>query len=74
MIKLIILGCFVAWMFIRKLSKSKPDSIWRLKLRRLARYLMIGAASWFVVIAFGSVKYQIYTDKTFTYKIGRAHV
>ncbi|QYJ81706.1 hypothetical protein [Shewanella aegiceratis] len=68
MIKLIILGCFVAWMFIRKLSKSKPDSIWRLKLRRLARYLMIGAAAWFVVIAFGSVKYQIYTDKTFTYK------
>ncbi|KIO38312.1 hypothetical protein [Shewanella sp. cp20] len=68
MIKLIILGCFVAWMFIRKLSKSKPDSIWRLKLRRLTRYLMLGAVAWFVVIAFGSVKYQIYTDKIYTYK------
>lgn len=68
MMKLVILGCFVLWMFIRQLTKSKPDSIWRIKLKRLSRYALIGAIVWLIIIAFGSVKYQIYTDKVFTYK------
>ncbi|MGX9463333.1 hypothetical protein ACWXWU_19175 [Shewanella sp. A14] len=68
MIKLVILGCFVCWMFIRQLSKSKPNSIWRIKLRRFSRYVLIGAVAWLITVAFGSVKYQIYTDKTFTYQ------
>lgn len=66
--KLVILGCFVFWMFIRQLTKSKPDSIWRIKLKRLSRYALISAIVWLIIIAFGSVKYQIYTDKIFTYK------
>lgn len=68
MIKIVILACFVLWMFIRQLTKSNPNSIWRIKLKRLSRYALIGAMVWLIIIAFGSVKYQIYTDKTFTYK------
>ena len=68
MIKIVILGCFVLWMFIRQLTKSKPNSIWRIKLKRLSRYTLIGTIAWLITIAFGSVKYQIYTDNIFTYK------
>jgi len=68
MIKLIILGCFVAWMFLRGFSKSKPNSIWRIKLKRFSRYALLSAAAWFVIIAFGSVKYQVYTDNIFIQK------
>ena len=68
MIKIVILACFVLWMFIRQLTKSKPNSIWRIKLKRLSRYALIGAIIWLITISFGSVKYQIYTDKVFTYQ------
>ncbi|MGP9670063.1 hypothetical protein ACT3S9_01885 [Pseudoalteromonas sp. AOP31-A2-14] len=68
MIKIVILACFVLWMFIRQLTKSNPNSIWRIKLKRLSRYTLIGAIGWLIIITLGSVKYQIYTDKTFTYR------